>query len=256
MTPPGRTRGLPHTGLAALGERAPLALWTRGRNELIAEGIVSRLTITGTRAPSRYGNEIARDFTYALVEQGIIIVSGAAYGIDGIAHHAALTIDRDTIGVLASSIDRPYPASNTSQIRRIGDDGLLITETPPGAPPPTVTRVQQRARLLAALSGATLIVEAAEHCESLRVADHALALGRPVAAIPGPITAGVSGGCHLLIGDGRARLVSTPEDVAQLCAGANSRPPAPLPPVLDEPAALTRERSGAGRLTRIERIAS
>lgn len=183
-------------------------------------------------------------------------MSGAAYGIDGIAHHAALTIDRDTVGILASSIDHPYPAGNTSQIRRIGSDGLLITEAPPGALPPTVTSFQQRARLLAAFSTTTLIVEAKAHCESLGVADCARSLGRPVAAVPGPITTEVSGGCHLLIGDGRAHLVSTPEAVAQMCAGAHSRPPTPVPAGPIEPDVLSREPADAERITHIERLAS
>ncbi len=127
-----------------------------------------------------------------------MVFSGGAYGIDGAAHRAALASGGSTVAVLAGGLGRPYPAGHTELLGRVGRDGLLLSELPPGAAP-TKWRFLQRGQLLAALSGTVLIAEAGYRSGTLHTAARASELGRPVGAIPGPITSASSAGCHRLL---------------------------------------------------------
>lgn len=202
----------------ALGERAPYVLWARGATSFLATRRDARVTITGSRAATAYGDHVAGELAAdaSMAEQ--IVVSGGAYGIDGAAHHGALAADGDTIAVMASGPDRLYPAGHRDMLERVSDLGLLMSEMPPGSTP-TRHRFIARGRLLAALSSATVIVEAGARSGALNVAREAHALGRGVGAVPGPVTSAASTGTHLILREGTATLVTGSHDLAALTTG-------------------------------------
>jgi DNA protecting protein DprA len=173
------------------------------------------LAIVGTRNPTPYGVRIAGDFAAGFVDREWNIVSGGAYGIDSAAHKGALIAEGITIAVLATGIDVAYPAGNSRLFAEISESGALISEVLPGrhAIP---SRFLTRNRIIAALSQATLVVEAAFRSGSLRTARDAAELMRPVMAIPGPINAPTSEGCHRLIGERVAEIVTSVPDAIEL----------------------------------------
>jgi len=169
------------------------------------------LAIVGTRNPTPYGIRNAQEFAAGFVDRGWSIVSGGAYGIDSAAHKGALIAEGSTIAVTASGLDSTYPAGNQRLFDEIVENGAIITEYLPGA----IARPHRflvRNRLIAALSRGTVVVEAAFRSGSLRTARDASDLLRPVMAIPGPINAPTSEGCHRLIGERSAELVSSVAD--------------------------------------------
>ncbi|MBT2498530.1 DNA-processing protein DprA [Agromyces sp. ISL-38] len=203
--------------LRQLGPSAPLALWLRGDSALLGAPLSDRVAIVGARAATAYGTHIATTLSSDLVRRGRVIVSGGSYGIDAAAHRGANgAAPGRTIAVLASGLDRPQPSAHDDLFAHIVEaGGLLVAELPPGAAP-TRWRFLQRARLIATLSGATVVVEAGRRSAALNVASLASALGRPVAAIPGPLTSPTSAGTHRLIQDGTAALVADADDVTVL----------------------------------------
>lgn len=202
-------------GVNELRDRSPYMLWTRGDISLLAAPLRERATITGARAATGYGEHVAIGLAANLADDRRIIVAGGAYGIETAAHRGALASGGRTIAVLAGGPDRAYPAGNRDLLERIADTGLLTSELPPGATP-TRHRFIARARLLASLSAATVIVEAGARSGSLRTAHEANALGRGVAAIPGLVTTMTSVGPHELIKRGRAVLVAETSDITVL----------------------------------------
>lgn len=203
------------TGLADLGDAAPIVLWARGDTALFAAPVSGRVSVVGARAATGYGEHVAMELTASLVDEGTHIVSGAAYGIDGMAHRSALASRGKTIAVLAGGLDRYYPSGHEQLISRIVESGALLAEVAPGTPP-TRFRFLQRNRLIAALSGATVVVEAGSRSGSLNIASHAAGLHRPVGAVPGPVTSAASAGCHRLVREGTATLVTHADDVRNL----------------------------------------
>lgn len=175
------------------------------------------ISIVGTRNPTQYGARIAADFAAGFVDRGWTIVSGGAYGIDTAAHKGALIAEGVTIAVLASGLDILYPAGNARLFAEIADSGALVSEVMPGSAA-IPARFLTRNRIIAALSKATLVVEAAFRSGSLRTAHDAAELMRLVMAIPGPITSPTSEGCHRLIGERAAELVTSISDAAELLA--------------------------------------
>ncbi|GEL17781.1 DNA-processing protein DprA [Pseudonocardia asaccharolytica] len=190
----------------------PLALWVRGPARL-AELSERAVAVVGARAATGYGVHIACDIAGGLAERECTVVSGAAIGIDGAAHRGALAAGGPTVAVLACGIDRAYPAAHAALLHRIGESGLVVTEYPPTAVPAR-HRFLVRNRLLAGMAGGTLLVEAGLRSGAQRTAADALALGRLVMAVPGPVTSGMSAGCHELIRKG-ALLVSRVEEVLE-----------------------------------------
>ena len=167
-----------------------------------------------------------------LAGQGVSIVSGAAYGIDGAAHRAALTAGGTTIALLAGGADRAYPAGHGELIDRIAASGAVVSEAPCGTTP-TKWRFLQRNRLIAALADATVVVEAGWRSGSLNTAAHAAALSRPLGAVPGPVTSAASAGCHRLLREFDARCVTNSADALELLGAAPET-------LFDMPAASTR----------------
>jgi DNA processing protein len=178
-----------------------------------------------------------------LVDRGYTIVSGAAYGIDGMAHRAALASNGQTIAFLAGGVDRFYPSGHDALLTRIVEAGAVVSELPCGSPP-TKWRFLQRNRLIAAASQATVVLEAGWRSGSLNTAGHAATLGRPIGAVPGPVTSAASVGCHRLIREFDAILVTNAAEMAEL---------APLDSVSGEQEKVTASGSyGTGpALTRV-----
>ncbi|OJU41489.1 MAG: DNA protecting protein DprA [Microbacterium sp. 69-10] len=203
------------TGLDALGDREPVALWTKGASSLLSMPLRDRVTISGARAATSYGVQVTTELAGELSNEELFIVSGGAYGVDAAAHKAALSVGGSTIAVMAGGLDRPYPSGNSDLLSRVADLGVLVSEMPPGAAP-TKWRFLARNRIMAALSAATIIPEAGYRSGSLHVAKEARDLGRPVGAVPGPITSAASAGTHRLIREGVARIVTMTQDVREM----------------------------------------
>ncbi|ASR54921.1 DNA-processing protein DprA [Cellulomonas sp. PSBB021] len=147
------------SALDDLGDRRPYVLWTRGTTSFLARPLSDLVTITGARASTSYGEQVARRLASDLTNAERLVVAGGAYGIEGAAHRAALASGGDTIAVMANGVDRPYPVGHRELLERVADLGLMVSEVPPGAVP-TRHRFLARARLMAALSAATVVVEA------------------------------------------------------------------------------------------------
>lgn len=207
--------------------RAPLVLWAIGplRLDEVAERSAA---IVGTRAASAYGAHVAAELSAGLVERDVAVVSGGAYGIDGAAHRAALAAEGSTVAVLAGGVDVLYPAGHSALLHRIGGSGLLVSEYPPGVRPAR-HRFLTRNRLVAALSAATVVVEAGVRSGAASTAAWARALGRVVAAVPGPVTSVASAGCHALLRSG-AELVTRPAEVLEIVGRVGELAPDPPRP--------------------------
>ncbi|MDV3127289.1 DNA-processing protein DprA [Mycobacterium sp. 21AC1] len=209
----------------------PLVLWAIGPARL--DEVTGRAAaIVGTRAATAYGEHVAAELAAGLAERDVTVLSGGAYGIDGAAHRAALACDGVTVAVVAGGIDNPYPAGHSALFRRIREDCLLISEYPPGVPPGRL-RFLTRNRLVAALSGATVVVEAGLRSGAANTAAWAKDLGRPVCAVPGPVTSAASAGCHALLRTG-ANLVSRAADIVELAGRVGelaSEEPHPVGPL-------------------------
>jgi DNA processing protein len=191
----------------------PMVLWALGPERLDAVTLRAA-AVVGTRAATVYGERVAGDLAAGLAEHEVAVVSGGAYGIDGAAHRAALDCDGVTVAVLAGGLDIPYPAGHSALLHRIGQHGLVFTEYPPGVRPAR-HRFLTRNRLVAAAAGAAVVVEAGLRSGAANTAAWARALGRVVAAVPGPVTSSASAGCHALLRNG-AQLVTRADDVIEL----------------------------------------
>lgn len=206
-------------GLDELGDRAPYVLWTQGASSFLATALSDRVTITGARASTHYGEHVTSELATGLADEERVVIAGGAYGIDSAAHRSVLAAGGQTIAVLATGLDRHYPAAHTELLDWIGDTGLLVTELPPGAVP-SRDRFIARNRLMAALSGGVVIPEAGVRSGSLTTVRTALGLGRGVGAVPGPVTSAVSNGPNELIKQGAASVVTQASDVIALLDGA------------------------------------
>lgn len=204
----------------------PIALYVAGSVEALHASCVA---MVGTRGPTPYGREQARNFAYRLASAGCCIVSGLARGIDTEAAEGALLARGRTVAIVGSALDRLYPPENKSLARRIvASGGAVVSEYPFGRGADKQT-FPMRNRLISGLSRGVLCVEAGLSSGTLITADHALEQGRPVMALPGRVSDPTAQGCLRLIKNG-ARLVESPEDVldeiSSLSLFAGSPPPA------------------------------
>jgi DNA processing protein len=191
----------------------PLALWARGPARL-AEVAERSVAIVGARAATDYGNHVAAELAHGVAGRACAVVSGAAYGIDGSAHKGALAADGVTVAVLACGVDRAYPAGHARLIARIAERGALVSEYPPGSVPGR-HRFLVRNRIIAGLAAGTVVVEAGWRSGSRRTASDAGLLGRPVMAVPGPVTSALSVGCHHLLREPGTIAVTRAEEVLE-----------------------------------------
>jgi DNA processing protein len=200
--------------LGVLGDARPWALWVRGHTDL-RYACLRSVSVVGTRAATAYGAHVCGEFAISLAEAGWTVVSGGAYGIDGCAHRGALAVRGTTIAVLACGVDRAYPQGHCELFRAIRQRGAVISEWPPGRMP-TKPSFLVRNRVIAALSRGTVIVEAARRSGALNTARHAHDQGRPLMAVPGPVTSAQSAGCHEAIREWGAVCVTSAREVMEL----------------------------------------
>lgn len=192
---PSRLRDLPD---------APTKLWYRGT---LPDETRSAVAIVGTRKPTSYGRAVTEQLAGKLAQRGVVIISGLALGIDGIAHRAALAAGGTTVAILASGVDSPSP----NQHRQLAEDiiasgGAIISGFPP-VTPPLKFRFLQRNWLETALSDMLIVTEAASRSGTMNTVSHALSQGRDVYAVPGNILNPMSSGCNQLILTGASPII-------------------------------------------------
>jgi DNA processing protein len=179
------------------------------------------VAIVGTRAPSPYGLEVATSLGRSLGAAGVVVVSGLALGVDAAAHRGCLEGGGTPVAVLAGGPETPYPRRNAALYRRVGEQGVVLSEMPPGQPA-MKWAFPARNRIMAGLAAMTVLVEAADPSGSLITAEFARDLGRPVGAVPGRITSRVAAGTNALLRDGAVPVTSA-EDVLDELFGAGMR---------------------------------
>ena len=196
----------------ALGHihNAPLLLYGLGDSRLLLQ---DQIGVVGSRNATRQGLDHARRFAAELSARGLLVTSGLALGIDGAAHAGALDASHPTIAVVGCGLDRLYPAQHRKLAHRIVENGLIVSEYPPGTQA-RAAHFPQRNRIISGLSRGVLVVEAGLKSGSLITARTALEQGREVFAIPGSVHSPVARGCHHLIKQG-ARLVETADDILE-----------------------------------------
>jgi DNA processing protein len=218
---------------------APLGLYLRGSGLPVVGRSVA---VVGSRAATPYGLRIATELGADLAASGMTVVSGAAFGIDAAAHRGALHTREGpaaclaTAAVLGCGIDRSYPVAHAGLLDSIASQGAVITEYPPGTTPAR-HRFLVRNRLIAALSAGTVVVEAGARSGSLNTAAAADLLSRHTMAMPGPVSSAVSVGCHELLRNRNAELVTSARDVLAALGPlrADIEDPCPEPGTAERP---------------------
>ena len=207
----------------SLGDLAapPIGLLIKGDRKALSK-LKDSISIVGTRQPSQYGVEITEQISEGFIDSGFCIVSGGAYGIDTTAHISAVKKDGITISILAGGFDHLYPRENTKLFEKISGRGLLISEVMPNIKSKPY-RFLVRNRLIAAISKATIVVEAAYVSGSIRTARDAAEIFRPVFAIPGPITSPLSNGCHRLIVERVAEIATSVDEIIEMVSPLHLR---------------------------------
>lgn len=189
---------------------APIVLGYRGNSTLLQD---PQVAIVGSRHASKSGVETAQDFAHYLSNQGITVTSGLALGIDTAAHKGGLQGVGKTVAVVATGLDRIYPASNQKLGHEIVEQGVMVSEFALGTKPLSY-HFPKRNRIISGLSLGTLVVEAALKSGSLITARTAIEQGREVFAVPGSIHNPQAKGCHQLIKQG-AKLVENGQDILE-----------------------------------------
>jgi len=206
----------------------PTALFVWGRVELLSRPAVA---MVGSRDHSSYGAAAARLLAGGVAPH-VVVVSGMARGLDGLAHNAALDAGGGSIGVLGNGFGVIYPAANRALYERMIKEGCLVTELQPGERP-HAGAFPRRNRLISGLARVTVLIEAAPESGAIITADCALEQGRTVLAVPGPITSRTSLGCNRLIQQGAKPALSV-EDVLEEFGLSVKRLPAPTAPALEQ----------------------
>ena len=213
-------------------DSAPPLLYVHGKPSLLSD---PQIAIVGSRNPTQGGQNNTYEFSKHLASTGLCITSGLALGVDGIAHKGALDVGGVTIAVIATGIDRVYPARHRDLAHRIVENGAIVSELPVGVSP-IGSNFPRRNRIISGMSFGTLVVEAALRSGSLISARYASEQGREVFAIPGSIHNPLARGCHQLIRQG-AKLIETAEHIIEELApqleqsliNANQTPQTELP---------------------------
>jgi len=204
--------------LDSLGAARPRALFGAGSSAILAGlELDHAATIVGSRRAGAYGREVAHELSRLLAGSGITVISGMALGVDSAAHEGALAGSGQTLAVLGTGAERPYPRSRRHLYERIRAGGAVLSELPPGSPT-FRWMFPARNRLMAAMAAVTIVVEAAVRSGSLITAEMAIEGGRQVGAVPGPVTSWRSGGANKLLADGAA-VIRDAQDVLDLLLG-------------------------------------
>jgi DNA processing protein len=201
-------------GLAELGDNQPYAIWLRGAVTDLGAVCRRSVAVVGSRAATAYGTYVAAELAASIAALGWTVISGGAYGVDGAAHRGALARGGPTVAVMACGIDRAYPMGHTELLDGVAASGAVISEWPPGH---GVARLRFliRNRVIAAIARGTVVVEAGSRSGALNTARHARDLDRLVMAVPGPVTSDLSDGCHSIIRDWQATLVTSADEVIE-----------------------------------------
>jgi DNA processing protein len=186
----------------------PAVLYVIGRP---APDPTRAVAVVGARRCTELGRELGASIGRALALAGVVVVSGAARGIDTAAHDGALDAGGTTLAVMGCGIDTVYPAGSRALVRRIGATGTVLSEYPPGTPP-VQRNFPARNRIVAGLCGATVVVEGAKGSGSMISAEHAMEFGRDVYAVPGAVTNPLAEVPLQLIRDG-ATMIRGAEDL-------------------------------------------
>ncbi|MEX0720646.1 MAG: DNA-processing protein DprA [Balneolaceae bacterium] len=190
----------------------PLLFWMKGNPEALN---LPGIAVVGTRNPSPYGKKMAVKITTELAEQGLCIFSGLAYGIDSIAHKAALDVNAPTVAVLGSGIDNLYPQKNANLANEIiRKGGAVISEFPLGAKP-DAGNFPVRNRIVSGMSLGVLVIESGIKGGSMITADLGLDQNREIFALPHLLVNPSGTGCNFLIKRGAAKLVQTVDDILE-----------------------------------------
>ena len=192
----------------------PIGLVIKGERNVLND-LDKSISIVGSRKPTSYGHQIAKTLAMQAVKRDLLVVSGGAYGIDTAAHIGALAAGGNTICVLAGGVNRLYPTDNKKLFDHISTSGLLISEVMPNVASKPY-RFLIRNRLIAALSKATVVVEAEFVSGSIRTARDAAEIFRPVFAIPGEVTSALSEGCHRLIAERIAEIATNLDEILEI----------------------------------------
>ncbi len=200
------------TGLDRLGGAAPLMLWVRGTLPTASESMAA---VVGARHCSDYGGRIAGELAARICATARVVVSGGALGVDVAAHRAALTAGGRTVVVAAGGAGRVYPQANRDAFVRAAAAGAVVWEFPPGSKL-LPAGFLHRNRLIAAMAGSTVLVEAAERSGALNTGRTAADLGRLVLGVPGPIDSSTSTGVHRAVAEGWAALLVSLDDLDAL----------------------------------------
>lgn len=202
----------------------PLCLWVRGVGRL-DEVLDRSVAVVGSRAATAYGGEVARRLGYGLAGKDWTVVSGGAYGVDAYAHRGTLAGGGITVVVLACGVDRAYPVAHANLFDRVAEDGMVVSEWPPGAEPFRF-RFLIRNRVIAAMTRGTVVVEAAARSGALHTFRRARQLNRHLMAVPGPVTSAMSVGCHQQLREPDVQLVTGVGQVVELVGelGADAAP--------------------------------
>jgi DNA processing protein len=191
---------------------SPVLLYYRGTADLNTTKIVS---IVGTRSNSEYGKSVCEKLIEELTGQNIIVVSGLAFGIDTIAHKAALKNNLQTVGVLAHGLDRIYPTQNKTLAKQMTEQGGLLTDFISNTNPDK-QNFPKRNRIVAGMCDALIVMESGKKGGSLITAELANGYNKDVFAIPGKTTDTKSEGCNYLIKQNKASLITGAEDLIEL----------------------------------------
>ena len=200
-----------------LQESSPHCLWVKASKPEVFD-FCDSLSVVGSRSATGYGEWVTSEIVADSSSRNLPIISGGAYGIDAIAHRAAIANELVTVAFMAGGIDRLYPSGNAALFAKMLERGAVVAEQAPGASP-TKWRFLQRNRLIAAMSSATIVVEAGQRSGALNTVTHALELGRPVGVVPGAITSQASAGCNRLISEGLVSSICVPSEAADLALG-------------------------------------
>lgn len=194
-----------------LGQYAPIHVYARGSLEVL--NTRPRVAIVGTRRATGYGLRVTRELASSFARAGAVVVSGMASGIDGAAHRATLDAGGLTIGILGTGLDHVYPKSHRDLQNDVAARGLLLSELSPDEHGMKFTFIH-RNRLIAALCSVLIVVEAPERSGALNTVNHALELGRTIAAVPGPIDQPHSAGANAVIREGGIIITSIEDALA------------------------------------------
>ncbi len=188
----------------------PVVLYCRGDVSLLDES--KCIAVVGTRNVTRYGKDVTTSFVRAFADSGLTVVSGAARGVDTLAHKTALECGGKTVAVLGCGVDIPYPSDNAALIGEIARKGLVVSEYPPGTPPHQF-RFPERNRLISAFCWGVLVTEGGIKSGSLITADCAIEQGKELFIVPGSIFSTSSAGCNAKIKECQGAAVTTPDDI-------------------------------------------